>query len=245
MTLFWSSEATGDGRSVLLFILWSLHLRQAPNTKKVRMKKQGSVSNPKLPTWSPWPWFIHLDKNLVGTRHFLMFWGCINIRVVHGFFANVAEPLGYVKHRVDQSSPWFSGFLQQAFCREFLHEPAHRTLPEACSDWKHQWSLAEAKAKSTEDVLPFLELMTCHHRVKSSLMRETYQWKIHQPNKQQVSTEASWTQAYAGRGKILMTWFLVSGSSTSIWMMKILSYRTVVVYMCSEGQRSWKVPCRR
>lgn len=132
-----------------------------------------------------------------------------------------------------------------ASCREFLHEPAHRTLPEACSDWKHQWSLAEAKAKSTEDVLPFLELMTCHHRVKSSLMRETYQWKIHQPNKQQVSTEASWTQAYAGRGKILMTWFLVSGSSTSIWMMKILSYRTVVVYMCSEGQRSWKVPCRR
>lgn len=114
MTLFWSSEATGDGRSVLLFLLWSLHLRQAPNTKKVRMKKQGSVSNPKLPTWSPWPWFIHLDKNLVGTRHFLMFWGCSNIRVVHGFFANVAEPLGYVKHRVDQSSPWFSGFLQQA-----------------------------------------------------------------------------------------------------------------------------------
>lgn len=105
-----------------LFTFRAPCLRKAQSTEKVRMKKQGSASNPELPTRPPWPWFTPLGKELCGTRTCLMFWGCGNDRVAHGFSAKAAGPLGYAKHREDQSSPWSLVFCSEchtvATCRE-------------------------------------------------------------------------------------------------------------------------------
>lgn len=196
-----------------LFTLCSHHSRKAPNTKKVRMKKEASAGDPELPTWPPWPWLTHRGEELLSTRPCLMFWGCDDDRATHGFSAKAAGPLGYVKRRVDQRSPW-----SLVFCSELCTTVSCRSSNMS----KHTGPFPE-HALIGNTVVPgrgkgqrhrrysFTKLITCHHGVKSSLMRVISQCEVHQWN-DSVFTEASWAQASAGRGRILMTGFLVSGS---------------------------------